>query len=134
MPGPPKSLWDLIEEAGPSPDLAPQLGDAARGAAEGAVTGLLGGPVDLATMALRPMGYDVERPVGGSEWIRDRLQSGGFYPERTGTAGEAIGELAGSLAAPGPDAGPLMALAGLTGVGGVAVGGAALAGSDDPGS
>jgi hypothetical protein len=77
--------------------------DALRGAAEGAVTGTLGAPVDLMSLALRPLGYNVEKPVGGSEWIRDRMQGAGAYPARTGSPGEAFGELAGNLLAPGPD-------------------------------
>lgn len=95
------------------PSLWSEAGDAVRGAAEGAVTGLLGGPVDLATMALRPLGYDVEKPVGGSEWIRDRMEGAGAYPERTGSTGEAVGELAGSLFAPGPDPAQYAMLGGL---------------------
>jgi len=44
----------------------------------GAVAGLLGGPVDLATMAMRPFGYSVEKPVGGSEWIGQKMQDAGM--------------------------------------------------------
>jgi hypothetical protein len=49
--------------------------DATRGALMGVTTDVLGYPVDLATMALRPMGYNVEKPVGGSDWLADRLTS-----------------------------------------------------------
>jgi hypothetical protein len=43
----------------------------------GVIGGLLGGPVDLLTMAMRPLGYKTEKPVMGSEWIGDKLQSMG---------------------------------------------------------
>lgn len=77
--------------------------DVLRGGVEGATTGALGGPVDLTTMVMRPLGYDVEKPVGGSEWWRDRFQSLGMYKPRSGTTAEKVGEIAGSFAAPGPD-------------------------------
>ena len=79
------------------------------------MTGALGGPVDLATMALRPLGYDLDKPVMGSEWLRDRLTDAGVYQPRTGSAGEQIGEFAGALAAPGPDPAQYAAL----GLGGI---------------
>jgi hypothetical protein len=77
--------------------------DMIRGGVQGATTGLLGGPVDLAAMAMRPFGYATEEPVAGSEWWRDRLQDVGAYGPRTGTPEEGIGELVGAIAAPGPD-------------------------------
>lgn len=43
-------------------------------AAKGNAAGLLGGPVDLAAMVMRPFGYSVEAPVMGSEWIRQQTQ------------------------------------------------------------
>jgi hypothetical protein len=49
--------------------------DVARGGLMGVTTDVLGYPVDLATMALRPFGYNVEKPVGGSDWLADRLTS-----------------------------------------------------------
>jgi hypothetical protein len=69
----------------------------------GAVAGLLGGPVDLATMAMRPFGYNVEQPVGGSEWIGQKMQNAGFVsPERNrlaeALAGVAIPAAANRLA------------------------------------
>lgn len=81
--------------------------DVARGLLDagnrGAVAGLLGGPVDLATMALRPLGYNVEQPVGGSEWIGQKMQNAGFVsPERNrlaeALAGVAIPAAANRLA------------------------------------
>ena len=56
-------FWGLMARQAPS-----NLLDAAKGNA----AGLLGGPVDLATMAMRPFGFNVEAPVMGSEWIRQK--------------------------------------------------------------
>lgn len=44
----------------------------------GFVGGLLGGPVDIATMVMRPFGYTTEKPVGGSEWIGQKMQDAGL--------------------------------------------------------
>ena len=44
---------------------------------------LAGAPVDLATMAMRPFGYDVEKPVMGSEWIKQKATEAGVRPEDT---------------------------------------------------
>lgn len=58
-------FWGLMARQAPS-----NLLDAAKGNA----AGLLGGPVDLAAMAMRPFGFNVENPVMGSEWIRQQTQ------------------------------------------------------------
>ena len=55
---------------------------------------LLGAPVDLATMAMRPFGYDVEKPMGGSEDLKQRALDAGIRqkpPE--GKAARALYEL-----------------------------------------
>jgi hypothetical protein len=44
---------------------------------------LAGAPVDLATMAMRPFGYDVQKPVMGSEWIKQKATEAGVRPEDT---------------------------------------------------
>ena len=77
--------------------------DVARGLLDagnrGAVGGLLGAPVDMVAMALRPLGYNVEQPVGGSEWIGQKMQSAGFVsPERNRLA-EALASVAVPAAA-----------------------------------
>jgi hypothetical protein len=41
---------------------------------------LVGGGVDLATMAMRPFGYDVEKPVMGSDWIKEKATQLGIRP------------------------------------------------------
>jgi hypothetical protein len=80
------------------------------------VAGIVGGPVDLATMVMRPFGYKTpdENVVGGSEWIGKQL-------ERTGLVSSArapIQEFLASVAVPTP-----------SGVGkGLAMGAPALAG------
>jgi hypothetical protein len=55
---------------------------------------LAGAPVDLATMAMRPFGYDVEKPMGGSEDLKQRALDAGIRkapPE--GKAARALYEL-----------------------------------------
>jgi hypothetical protein len=42
---------------------------------------LIGGPVDIATMAMRPFGYDVKSPVMGSDWIKEKMTAAGVRPE-----------------------------------------------------
>lgn len=39
---------------------------------------VLGAPVDIATMAMRPFGYDVEKPVMGSEWLKEKTRNAGL--------------------------------------------------------
>jgi hypothetical protein len=41
---------------------------------------LAGGPVDLITMAMRPFGYNVEKPVLGSDWIKQKAEEYGIRP------------------------------------------------------
>jgi hypothetical protein len=64
----------------------------------GAVAGLLGGPVDLATMAMRPFGYGVEKPFGGSEWIGQKMQDAGFVSANRNPVAEALASFAGPMA------------------------------------
>ena len=55
---------------------------------------LFGAPVDLATMAMRPFGYDVEKPMFGSEDLKQRALAAGIRqkpPE--GAAARALYEL-----------------------------------------
>ena len=37
-----------------------------------------GAPVDIATMVMRPFGYDVEKPVMGSEWLKEKTRDAGL--------------------------------------------------------
>lgn len=41
---------------------------------------LVGAPVDIATMALRPFGYGVDKPVMGSDWIKEKMTGAGIRP------------------------------------------------------
>lgn len=64
----------------------------------GAVGGLLGGPVDIATMAMRPLGYRVEKPVGGSEWIGDQMERMGIVGPQRNAVAETLASVAGPAA------------------------------------
>jgi hypothetical protein len=57
---------------------------------------LLGTPVDLATMAMRPFGYNVEAPMFGSEDLKRRATKAGIRqePPKEGTAARALFNLA----------------------------------------
>lgn len=60
------------------------------------MAGVIGAPVDLAAMALAPLGYQHPAPVAGSEWIGAQMEKGGaISPVRRPAA-----ELMASLAAP----------------------------------
>lgn len=53
----------------------------------GIVAGLLGAPVDLTAAVMRPFGYSHPSPVGGSEWIGNKLQQAGMVsPNRNALA------------------------------------------------
>lgn len=41
---------------------------------------IAGAPVDLATMAMRPFGYKEEKPVLGSDWIKEKMTALGIRP------------------------------------------------------
>lgn len=42
---------------------------------------LIGAPVDIATMLMRPFGYSTEKPVMGSDWIKEKMTQAGVRPE-----------------------------------------------------
>lgn len=64
----------------------------------GMVAGLLGGPVDIANIAL--LGAGGERPVGGSEWFGGLLEQAGAVTPRRGDGAEMAGELGASMMTP----------------------------------
>lgn len=69
-----------LSEALQSGSVVPTM---ARGAGE-LPYDILGAPVDLATMAMRPFGYDVQKPVMGSDWIKQKMTQAGIRaPEPT---------------------------------------------------
>jgi hypothetical protein len=80
------------------------------------LAGVVGGPVDLTTMVMRPFGYKTpdENVIGGSEWIGKQMERAGLV----GSARAPIQEFLASLTVPTP-----------SGVGkGLAMGAPALAG------
>jgi hypothetical protein len=63
-----------------------------------AVAAVLGGPVDLTSMVMKPFGYDTEKPVLGSEWIGQQMQNVGLVSE----ARDPLQEFAASIMVPSP--------------------------------
>lgn len=61
---------------------------------------VLGAPVDLATLALRPMGYTTERPVGGSDWLIELARQYGLADRPTGSGIETATRLATGITSP----------------------------------
>jgi len=60
-------------------------GDAYIAAAKGVTElpyDLAGAPVDLVTMAMRPFGYSTEKPVMGSDWIKEQMTGSKPYQVR----------------------------------------------------
>lgn len=87
------SIPGALSDRGFQTDVARGLADVANRTA----AGVLGGPVDLAATALRPLGYQHPAPIGGSEWIGQKLEgAGAVTPERRPAA-----EMMGSLIGPG---------------------------------
>ena len=79
-----------VADRGFRADVARGLVDVAnRGAAA-----VLGGPVDLASAALRPLGYQHPAPVGGSEWIGQGMEAAGMVTPERRPAAEAMAALA----------------------------------------
>lgn len=85
------TLLDFLEDKQAQKDIGRGLLDAAN---RGAVAGLLGGPVDIATMALRPLGYSVEKPAGGSEWIGQKFQDWGVVSDQRNPIAETLAGVA----------------------------------------
>jgi hypothetical protein len=91
-------MWDTLKSIG-------------RGINLGGTSGLLGGPVDMATMLLNnpgmihpgllgAQGLGIEKPVMGSKWIESKLQPAGLLPQRQGNWQEGVGELASTFINP----------------------------------
>jgi hypothetical protein len=64
-----KSMLDMVKEVGSG--AARNVRNMAIGAAD-LPYDVVGMPVDVATMAMRPLGYKVEKPVGGSDWLKEK--------------------------------------------------------------
>jgi len=65
---------------------------------------IAGAPVDVATLVMRPFGYSVEKPVGGSEWLKEKSrQAGVAFQEPTDPNARALytaGDIASNLINP----------------------------------
>lgn len=72
---------------------------------------ILGAPVDIATLAMRPFGYQVENPVGGSDWLINLARQMGVADKPTGSGAELAGRVAFGAVS------PVAATKGLTQVG-----------------
>jgi len=72
-----------------------------RGVRDNTVPYALGGPVDMANMALGAVGLGSRRPVGGSDWIRQMLEKAGVTQPSQGDPLEAFGGMVGGMVAPG---------------------------------
>jgi hypothetical protein len=81
------------------------LMDYTRGALMGVTTDVLGYPVDTLSMAMRPFGYNVDQPIGGSDWLANKLTS------PTGSPSEMAGRITTGMLIPGPD--EMLRLAGM---------------------
>jgi hypothetical protein len=81
------------------------LMDYTRGALMGVTTDVLGYPVDTLSMAMRPFGYNVDQPIGGSDWLANKLTS------PTGSPSEMAGRITTGMLTPGPD--EMLRLAGM---------------------
>ena len=84
-----------------------QSGEAQREMAKGATLmpqNLVGAPVDVATLLMRPFGYSVEKPVMGSEWLKEKSRAAGLaFPEPTDPTLRGFytaGDIAGGLVNP----------------------------------
>lgn len=61
---------------------------------------LLGAPVDIINMALQPVGLGSERPVLGSDYLRNIAQSLGYAQPSTGSGAETAGRLGAAFVNP----------------------------------
>jgi hypothetical protein len=84
-----------------------QSGEAQKEAAKGATLlpqNVVGFPVDVAAMLMRPLGYNVEKPVGGSDWLKEKSRQAGLaFPEPTDPTLRAFytaGDIASNLVNP----------------------------------
>lgn len=58
-----------------------QSGEAQLAAAKGLTMlpqNIVGAPVDIATLVARPFGYNVEKPVMGSDWLKEKTRAAGL--------------------------------------------------------
>ena len=60
---------------------------------------IAGTPVDLATLAMRPFGYNVEKPFGGSEYLKEKAQELGVRAPESKDEQDKLVRLVGELGA-----------------------------------
>lgn len=92
-----RNLWEVLQQA---PQLARQSlpnRDFVKGVGLGLSADVLGAPVDLMTMGMRPFGYEHPAPWGGSDWVAGKL---GASPSNSPQ--ETLGRVAGGLFTPDP--------------------------------
>lgn len=82
------------------------VGTGLRDAAYRGFGALVGGPVDLATMVMRPLGYKTpdNQVVGGSEWVGQKMQDAGLVSSSRNPVAEflAAALIPGGMAKAGP--------------------------------
>lgn len=61
---------------------------------------VLGAPVDIAAMAMRPFGYEAEQPVGGSDWLIEMSRRMGIADRPTGSGLETATRFATGVPSP----------------------------------
>lgn len=91
-----KSAIDMLKEVGSG--AVRNIKNLAIGASDTPYD-LVGGPVDLATMAMRPFGYKTEKPVGGSEYLKEKATELGVRLPDSKDEQDQNFRLAGELAA-----------------------------------
>lgn len=60
---------------------ARQLSRGLYGTSNRAIGGLLGMPVDMTNYALGLLGTNINKPIGGSEWLNDLMAQYGLIPQ-----------------------------------------------------
>lgn len=79
---------------------SPQVASGIRDLAGRSLASLAGAPVDVAAMAMEPMGYKHPAPVAGSEWIGKKLEDVGAISTERRPAAEFLANLATPAAMP----------------------------------
>ena len=96
-----RAMLDMVKEVGSG--AARNVKNLAIGASDTPYD-LVGGPVDLVTMAMRPFGYKTEKPVGGSEYLKEKATELGVrLPDSKDSRDQGFrlaGELGASLVNP----------------------------------
>lgn len=97
------ALAKMLADAEFQNDIKQGLLGAVQGVGRGISADLLGGPVDMITMAMNVpaglFGKKIENPVGGSEWIGNQMEVLGLLPKKVNTPAETGGRILGGLLA-----------------------------------